>query len=101
MHSGHRSFTLQQAVQDSAPLARLAALSRESTERLKAIEALIPAPLRRGIRAGPIDGNQWCLLVDNSAAASKLRQLLPALQAALRTRGWDVAAIRVKIQTRT
>ncbi len=91
---------MQQALQDSAPLARLAALSRESSDRLDALEALLPAPLRRAIRAGPIDGNQWCLLVDNSAAASKLRQLLPVLQTALRARGWDVATIRVKIQTR-
>ena len=101
MHPARRSFTLQQALADSAPLARLTALTRESSERLAAIQPLIPTLLRRAIRPGPIDGENWCLLVDNSAAASKLRQLLPALQAALNTRGWHVTAIRVKIQTRT
>ena len=100
MYPGRRSYTLQQAVQDSAPLARLTALARESGERLAAVQQLIPPALRRGIRPGPIDGPSWCLLVDNSAAASKLRQLLPTLQNALRARGWDVTAIRIKIQAR-
>ena len=100
MHPGHRSYTLQQAVQGSAPLARLTALARESGERLSAVQQLIPPALRQAIRPGPIDGPSWCLLVENSAAASKLRQLLPTLQKALCARGWDVTAIRVKIQTR-
>lgn len=100
MHPGQRSYTLQQAVQGSAPLARLTALARESGQRLSAVQQLIPPALLRGIRPGPIDGPNWCLLVENSAAASKLRQLLPTLQNALRARGWDVTAIRVKIQAR-
>ncbi|WP_326539069.1 DciA family protein [Pseudorhodoferax sp.] len=100
MQAPRRSFTLQQAVADSAPLARLSSLVRESSERLAAVQQLIPAPLRPAIRPGPIDEQGWCLLVDNSAAAAKLRHLAPLLQAALRNRGWDVAAIRVKIQKR-
>ena len=100
MRPGQRSYTLQQAVLAPGPLARLTSLARESGERLAAVQALIPQSLQRGIRPGPIDGPTWCLLVDNSAAASKLRQLLPTLLGALRARGWDVTAIRVKIQTR-
>lgn len=101
MHAPRRSFTLQQAVQDSAPLAQLAALARESAGRLAAVLPLIPAPLRAAVRPGPIDGPSWCLLVDNSAAAAKLRHLAPTLQVALQRRGHDVGAIRVKIQTRS
>lgn len=101
MHAPRRSFTLQQAVQDSAPLAQLAALVRESAGRLAAVQPLIPAPLRTAVRPGPIDGSNWCLLVDNSAAAAKLRHLAPTLQAALQRRGHDVAVIRVKIQARS
>ncbi|HVR49779.1 MAG TPA: DciA family protein [Pseudorhodoferax sp.] len=100
MQGPRRSFTLQQAVADSAPLARLSALVRESSERLAAVQQLIPAPLRPGVRPGPIDDEGWCLLVDNSAAAAKLRHLAPLLQSALRNRGWNVPAIRVKIQKR-
>jgi len=79
-------------------LAKLAQLARESRERLEAVQFLIPAPLRSAIKAGPIDGTSWCLLVDNNAAAAKLRQVLPALTAELCSRGWQVTSIRIKVQ---
>jgi hypothetical protein len=98
MNRRHHPVTLQQAAQDSPTLARLAELARDSSERLKAVELLIPDALRSAVRAGPIDGPAWCLLVDNNAAAAKLRQVLPALQALLRNRGWEVNSIRLKVQ---
>jgi hypothetical protein len=91
--------TLQQAAEDSPTLAKLAQLARESGERLKAVESVIPAPLRSSLRAGPIEGTSWCLLVDNNAAAAKLRQVVPALLNRLRDRGWEVTSIRLKVQT--
>jgi hypothetical protein len=91
--------TLQQAAQDSPTLARLTQLARQSSERLKAVESLIPAPLRSSIKSGPIDGLAWCLLVDSNAAAAKLRQVVPALLNRLRDRGWEVTSIRLKVQT--
>lgn len=93
----HQPVTLSQAADESPTLARLAQLARESGERLKALEMTIPAPLRASIRPGPIEGTTWCLLVDSSAAAAKLRQLLPVLQAKLNSRGWQVTAIRLKL----
>lgn len=84
---------------DSPTLARLSELVRDSSFRLKAVEPLIPPLLRSAIKAGPIDGPTWCLLVESNAAAAKLKQLLPALQAHLRSRGWEVTAIRLKVQT--
>jgi len=90
--------TLQQAAEESPTLAKLAQLARESGERLHAVEPLIPAPLRSAVKAGPIDGTAWCLLVDSSAAAAKLRQVVPALQAHLCDRGWEVNSIRLKVQ---
>ena len=72
-------------------------LARESGERLKAIESLIPAPLRTAVRPGPIEGTGWCLLVEGSAAAAKLRQLLPLFQDKLNSRGWQVTSIRLKV----
>ena len=96
-----RSVTLMQATQESPMLAKLSSLTSESVARLKAIEALIPANLRGSIKPGPIDGATWCLLVNNNATASKIRQLLPALQAHLRVKGWEVNSIRLKVQIAT
>jgi ethanolamine ammonia-lyase small subunit len=38
--------------------------------------------------------------VSSNAVAAKLRQLLPALQAHLNSKGLDVASIRIKVQNR-
>jgi hypothetical protein len=98
MNRRQHSVTLFQASQDSPTLAKLTELSRDSVARLKAIEALIPGPLRSCIKAGPIEGTAWCLLLDNNSAAAKMRQLLPAMAAHLRVKGWDVESIRLKVQ---
>lgn len=91
------TVTLHQAVGDSPSLARLTQLVRESNQRLKAIEALIPGGLRPAVKAGPIDGENWCLLVSGNAAAAKIRQLIPLIQASLLRQGWKVTTIRLKI----
>jgi len=99
MNRRNHSYTLLQATQDSPTLARLTGLAMESSARLKAIETLIPASLRTAVRAGPIEGPVWCLILDNNAIAAKIRQLLPSLEAHLRAKGWDVNNIRLKVQT--
>ncbi|MBC5784488.1 DUF721 domain-containing protein [Ramlibacter sp. USB13] len=93
----HHPVSLQQAAEEAPTLARLAQLARDSGERLRAIEASIPAPLRASIRPGPVEGTTWCLLVDSNAAAAKLRQLLPLLQQKLISRGWEITSIRLKV----
>jgi hypothetical protein len=94
----HHAITLLQATQESETLSRLCALASESAQRLKSIEPLLPWALRTSVHAGPIEGPVWCLLLDNNAAAAKIKQLLPALQAHLRSKGWEVNAIRLKVQ---
>lgn len=79
-------------------LARLSELGQESAARLKAVEPIIPAVLRPLVSAGPINGSIWCLIVNGNAAAAKVRQLLPAMQAQLASKGWQVSAIRLKVQ---
>ena len=98
MNRRNHSFTLLQATQDSPTLARLTGLAMESSARLKSVESLIPVALRKAVRAGPIEGTVWCLIRDNNAIASKIRQLLPSLESHLRTKGWEVSAIRLKVQ---
>jgi hypothetical protein len=95
----HQAISLQQASAESPTLAKLAALTQDSSERLRAIEPLIPPGLRDTIQAGPIEGTSWCLLVKSNSAAAKLRQLVPALLAHLRVKGWEVNSIRLKVQT--
>ena len=100
MNRRQYAITVLQASQDSPTLARLAELSRDSVARLNALDGLIPKALRPAIQAGPIDGDVWCLLLDNNAVAAKVRQLLPALLAHLRVKGWEVNSIRLKVQIR-
>lgn len=91
------AVSLHQAADNSPSLARLADLVRESNNRLKAIETLIPATLRPAVKAGPVDGDNWCLLVNGNAASAKVRQLIPLIQSSLLRQGWEVKSIRLKI----
>ena len=91
------TVTLHEAAGESPSLTRLTGLIRESNQRLQAIELLIPAALRSSVRAGPIDGENWCLLVNGNAASAKVRQLVPLIQANLLRQGWAVVSIRLKI----
>lgn len=95
-----QSYTVLQAAEKTPNLARLTELTRESSARLQAIAALIPVALRKSVIAGPIDGASWCLILDNTATAAKIRQLLPAFMAHLRSRGWQVNSIRLRVQMR-
>ena len=63
----HHAITVQQASQEAPTLARLTALTRESSERLKAVEPLVPPALRSALQAGPIEGDTWCLVVKSNA----------------------------------
>ncbi len=78
----------------------LTALTKDSSERLKAIESLLPAGLRDTVRAGPIEGATWCLLVKE-----QLQQQPSCAKYCLHCRlicaikGWEVNSIRLKVQT--
>jgi hypothetical protein len=98
MSKNHRSVTALQAAKESPTLAHLAELSAESTARLRSIASLVPTALLKSIKPGPIEGDVWCLILDNNAVAAKLRQLMPAIQAHLRSKGWEVTSIRLKVQ---
>lgn len=92
--------TVQQASQASPTLAGLSARVLDIQQRLRAVEDLIPAELHSAVQAGPAEGDSWCLLVQGSAAAAKLRQLAPALVARLQEKGWAVVRIRLKVRDR-
>ncbi len=98
MNRRKHAISLLQATQESPTLARLSELAADSSARLQAVQKLIPSTLRSTVQAGPIEGNAWCLLVGSTAAAAKLRQLVPAMEAHLRSSGWEVASIRLKVR---
>ena len=100
MADGGPKVEVRTTADGSPTLAGLLARARDVNERLRAIEELIPAEMRSAVQAGPAEGDVWCLLVQGSAAAAKLRQLAPRLVTRLRSKGWEVASIRLKVQTR-
>ena len=94
-----KSQTLAQVVGSAPSLAHLSAIAQDTQNRLKAIAPLLPASLRPLVQSGGVEDDAWCLLVPNSAVAAKLRQTLPALCAHLRSKGWNVNTIRVKVKS--
>ena len=91
---------LSVALDRSQPLTLLLQQLQASRERFAAISEQLPAALRDQVRPGPLDDTHWTLLVPNGAAGSKLRQLLPTLQEAVNTQGWQGTSIRIKVQSR-
>ncbi|MEP7299603.1 MAG: hypothetical protein ABI702_25755 [Burkholderiales bacterium] len=93
------ALRLEQALQRSEPLVRLGLLLRDSNARFDAIRPCLPAPLALHVKPGPVDELGWSLLAANASVAAKLRQLQPRLEAVLKERGWEVSAIRIKVQS--
>jgi hypothetical protein len=97
---GLQDQTVAAALGRSEPLTSLLQRMRESKARLDTLVPLFPPGLADGIRAGPLDDSAWVLLVSNAAAAAKLRQMLPALEGALREHGWPGPPIKIKVLPR-
>ena len=91
------ALPLEQALRQSAPLARLQLLMRDSVARYEAVAPALPTALARHVKPGPVDETGWSLLAANASVAAKLRQLQPRLEDLLRERGWQVCTIRVKV----
>ncbi|MBC8055094.1 MAG: DUF721 domain-containing protein [Rhizobiales bacterium] len=89
---------IEQALRSSAPLLRLQQLIQDSNARFETIRAGLPEALATHVKPGPVDDAGWSLLAANASVAAKLRQLQPRLEELLRERGWQVSAIRVKVQ---
>jgi len=72
----------------------------QSRQCYAAILPLLPAPLRQAVRSGPLADDGWSLLADSAAAAAKLRQMLPDLQARLAQLGLFHGPLKVKVSRR-
>lgn len=93
------ALPIDDALRDSAPLARLRERLDDSQRRFAAIHDLLPVSLASQVSAGPVDEASWTLLADNSAVASKLRQLQPRFERRLMDRGWPIGATRVRVRS--
>jgi len=93
-------FKLGGAMAGNETLAGLLERVAQSRLRLAAIADLLPDGLAATTRAGPLDAEAWLLLVDNAAAAAKLRQLLPTFESRLKERGWTGPPVKVRVQVR-
>lgn len=91
---------LAAALRASEPLSGLLQRLRQSQARLDTVRSCLPEALWPALQAGPVDDAGWSLLVSNPAAAAKLRQLLPQLQAQLEQAGWPPLPIRLRVQAR-
>lgn len=100
MATHSRQFSLHQAVQANPALAKVADRIRQSQHMLDVIRPLLPPGLRAQVQAGPVDEESWCLLVGNPAVGTKLKQLSPALLAALRSDGQTIERLRIKVRVR-
>ncbi|ACB33016.1 conserved hypothetical protein [Leptothrix cholodnii SP-6] len=93
------ALPLRQALDHCQPLLHLQQKLADAHARMNVIRPLIPSGLLASVRPGPTDDNGWVLLVSSPAVASKLRQLLPRLDAALRQNGWQTSPIRIRVQS--
>lgn len=94
------ALPLAHALDASPSLAGLLARVRASEARLAAVVPVLPPELAASLRAGPLDDGAWTLLVENAAAAAKLRQCLPRVEAALAEQGWPGVTVRIKVRPR-
>jgi hypothetical protein len=92
-------LAISEALQRSAPLALLRQRLQDSKARFAAIQDLLPIALARHVKPGPVDDESWSLFAANASVAAKLRQLVPRLEERVRQRGWQVSAIRIRIQS--
>ncbi len=94
------TLPLSTALGRSEPLNSLLRRLHDSRARLDTVATLLPESLRPAVRPGPLDDAGWVLLVADSSAAAKLRQLMPALEAALLAAGWPAVPVRIKVMPR-
>lgn len=90
-------WSVLQAASEAPSLASLQERIRRSETYLETVRPFIPSGLHKLVQAGPLVDDEWCLIVNSSAAGTKLRQLIPKLIRELNSRGHQVTGIRLKI----
>jgi hypothetical protein len=92
------ALSIDKVLAGAEPLQRLQQRLRDSNARFDAVRACLPPALLPSIKAGPLDDDQWTLLVSNQAVAAKLKHLQPYIESALNDQGWRRCVLRIKVQ---
>jgi hypothetical protein len=95
-----RALSLAEALQSHATLGALLGSWRTAQECMQVARPTLGPGLATLVRPGPLQEGRWVLLADNGTAASKARQLLPRVQAALQAKGLPVSEVQVRVSPR-
>jgi hypothetical protein len=92
-----KSVQVLKAAQSAPGLAQLIAQASPSRSQVDDLTGLVPALILKQIHSGPMESGNWILMLRSGASAAKLRQMGPAICAHLRSKGWDIQSITVRV----
>ena len=92
-----KSVEVLKAAQSAPGLAQLLAQAARSRSQIEDLKGLVPANMLNQLKSGTLEGGHWILMLKSPAFAAKVRQMGPAICAHLRSRGWDIQTITVKV----
>lgn len=107
-HIGAR--TVQQVLDQAPSLALLQQQLHQSKNCLDAVRPLIAPAMQKNIHAGPIEQHEmpngsphycWILLANNTAVATKLRQMHPLFLQYLKKTGLTIHEVKIQIMPQT
>lgn len=94
---GQSATGIADLLRGNGPMAALMPAVKRMMSLQKDCAAALPA-MFSSCDIVQFEGGQLVLATPNAAVAAKLKQQLPKLQAELEKRGWQIAAIRLKVQ---
>jgi hypothetical protein len=92
-----KSVQVLKAAQSAPGLAQLIAQASRSRSQVDDLTGLVPDLILKQIHSGPMESGNWILMLKSGASAAKLRQMGPAICAHLRSKGWDIQSITVRV----
>jgi len=92
-----KSVQVLKAAQSAPGLAHLIAQASRSRSQVDDLTGLVPDLILKQIHSGPMESGNWILMLKSGASAAKLRQMGPAICAHLRSKGWDIQSITVRV----
>ena len=93
----HEAQAVLNAAERAPGLGSLMATAQRNQKRLMLLKGVVPPIILGQLSAGNLEQGVWCLMLKSPAAAGKLRQLVPAMCAHLRTKGELVHDITIKV----